>query len=79
MTPKRTIRQLPYAQKGAIMEIKIDQNTYRVISNKTLSEADINKVKDTIRLRESQPTNQRTRPTKKFCVVIKKEKTEMEP
>ena len=73
MAPKREIRLIAaYPRKEPLMEIKIDNDTYRVISTKPISESDINKIKDAILLREAQKTQKPKTSTKKFCVVIKK-------
>ena len=59
-------------KKGAIMEIQINNKTYRVISNRIISESEIKKIEDAIRLKESQKTSPRIKPKKKFCVAFRK-------
>lgn len=54
------------------MEIKVNDDTYRVISTKPISNTDIDKIKDAILLREAQKTQKPKTPSKKFCVIIKK-------
>lgn len=54
------------------MEIKVNDDTYRVISIKPISDTDITKIKDAILLREAQKTQKPKTPSKKVCVVIKK-------
>ncbi len=59
-------------KKGATMEIKVNDDTYRVISTKPISNTDIDKIKDAIHLREAQKTQKPKTSSKKFCVIIKK-------
>ena len=54
------------------MEIQINNKTYRVISNRIISESEIKKIEDAIRLKESQKTSPRIKPKKKFCVAFRK-------